>query len=91
VEKATRLSSSLLCAPLGTAVAVRPTPEMLAAAGDSAAQALLAAEPEAVAAYDHVPVRAAAAVFTMDTASEVFMLHSAKVGEEPSPGQGGLH
>lgn len=64
----------------GTAVAVRPTPEMMAAADDTAAQAVLAAEPEAVAAYDHVPVRAGAAVFTMDTASEVFMLHSGKVG-----------
>ena len=61
-------------------MAVRPTAEMLAAAEDSAAQAVLAAEPEAVGVYDHVPVRAGAAVFTMDTASEVFMLHSGKVG-----------
>jgi hypothetical protein len=60
-------------------VAVRPTPEMLAAAEDSAAQAVLAAEPGAVGVYDHVPVRGGAAVFTMDTASEVFMLHSGKV------------
>ena len=60
-------------------MAVRPTAEMLAAAEDSAAQAVLAAEPEAVGVYDHVPVRAGAAVFTMDTASEVFMLHSGKV------------
>ena len=58
---------------------MRPTPEMLAGSGDSDAQAVLAAEPGAVAAYDHVPMRAAAAVFSMDTASEVFMLHTAKV------------
>lgn len=63
----------------GAAVAVRPTAEMLAAAEDSAAQSVLVAEPEAVGVYDHVPVRAGAAVFTMDTASEVFMLHSGKV------------
>ena len=58
---------------------MRPTPDMLAAAEDSAAQAVLATEPEAVGVYDHVPVRSGAAVFTMDTASEVFMLHSGKV------------
>jgi hypothetical protein len=63
----------------GAAVAVRPTADMLAAAEDSAAQAVLVAEPGAVGVYDHVPVRAGAAVFTMDTASEVFMLHSGKV------------
>jgi hypothetical protein len=60
-------------------VAVRPTPETLAAVEDSAAQAVLAAEPGAVGVYDRLPVRAGAAVFTMDTASEVFMLHSGKV------------
>ena len=60
-------------------MAVRPSAEMRAGAEGSAAQEALAAEPEAVGAYDRVPVRSAAAVFTMDTASEVFMLHSAKV------------
>src|SRR4051812_33322608 len=62
----------------GTAVAMRPTAEMLAGSEDTHALAALLSEPSAVAAYDHVPVRSAAAVFTMDTASEVFMLHSAK-------------
>lgn len=46
---------------------------------DSAAKAALQSDPEAVAAYDRIPLAAASAVFTMDTASEMFTLHSGQV------------
>ena len=63
----------------GMAIAVRPTAEMVSAAEVTAASAALSSEAEAVGAYDHVTFTSAAAVFTMDTASEVFVLHSAQV------------
>ena len=61
------------------AIAIRPTAEMQSIAEGTAARDALVREPDAVGAYDHVPFASAAAVFTMDTASEVFMLHSAQV------------
>ena len=61
------------------AIAVRPTAQMQSVAEVTAASAALSSEAEAVGAYDHVPFTSAAAVFTMDTASEVFVLHSAQV------------
>lgn len=59
--------------------AIRPTKEMLEGVEHSHAQAAMLSEGSAVGAYDHVPVASAAGVYTFDTASEVFMLHSAKV------------
>lgn len=66
-----------LCA--GMAIAVRPTADMQSSSESTAALDTLNSEPNAVGAYDHVPFASAAAVFTMDTASEVFILHSAQV------------
>lgn len=63
----------------GTVEAVRPTAEMMATAEASPALNILQAEPSAVGAYDCLPMASTAAVYTFDTASEVFMLHSAKV------------
>jgi hypothetical protein len=50
-----------------------------------AAQVLLA-EPSAVAAYDRVPATAANGVFTLDTSTEMFVLHSGQA----VPAGGGL-
>jgi len=63
----------------GMAIAVRPTADMQSSSESTAALDTLNSEPNAVGAYDHVPFASAAAVFTMDTASEVFILHSAQV------------
>ena len=63
----------------GTAVTTKATPEMLAAMEPSAAQQALATELRALAAYDRVPCAAASAVFTMDTATEIFLLHTLQV------------
>ncbi len=73
--------ASVSCA--GTVAAMRPTEEMLAAAQPSHAQAAMLSEAAAVGAYDQVPVAFAAGVYAFDTASEVFMLHSAKVTAAP--------
>ena len=63
----------------GTAVTCKPTPEMLGAMEPSNARSTLEAEPGAVAAYDQVPCKAASAVFTMDTSTDIFMLHTLQV------------
>ena len=64
----------------GTAIAVAPTPGMVALLEDTAAcAALTEAGNVAVGAYDRIPFSSAAAVFTMDTASECFLLHAAQV------------
>ena len=65
--------------PAGTAVTTKAAPGMLAAMEDSPAQQALAAEPQALAAYDRVPAAAASAVFTMDTATDIFLLHTLQV------------
>ena len=68
------------CWATGTAIAVAPTPGMVALLEDTAASAALTeAGSVAVGAYDRVPFSSAAAVFTMDTASECFLLHAAQV------------
>lgn len=76
-----RRASATLVAHLvtGTFEAVRPTAAMMAAAEPSPALDTLRAEPLAVGTYDRLPMASTAAVYTFDTASEVFMLHSAKV------------
>ena len=58
---------------------MQPTEEMVEAAEQSHAQEAMLSDDRAVGAYDHVPMASAAGVYTFDTASEVFMLHSAKV------------
>ena len=63
----------------GMAIAMRPTAAMLEGAEGTAALDVMMSEPDAVGAYDRVPFASAAAVFTMDTASEVFVLHSSQV------------
>jgi len=63
----------------GIATAVRPSERALRDADDTAALEALQGEPEAVGAYDHVPFASATAVFLMDTASEVFVIHRAQV------------
>ena len=57
----------------------KPTPEMLAGMEPSNARSTLVAEPGALAAYDQVPCKAASAVFTMDTSTDIFMLHTLQV------------
>jgi hypothetical protein len=66
------------CRAEGTAVAIAPTPEMLGSVERTAARTALEATAAqgAIAAYDRVPFVSAAAVFTMDTSSDIFMLHS---------------
>ena len=76
--------SGALDAPVfsGTAVAVRPPPPGTQGGGGAAAlepsdaQTALAASPSAVAAYDRIPLAGASAVFALDTAADVLLLHS---------------
>ena len=63
----------------GTAVTTKPTPAMMGGMEASNAQKVLLAEPGAVAAYDLVPCKAASAVFTMDTSTDIFLLHTLQV------------
>ena len=61
----------------GTAWAVRPNAAQLAECEQTEAVVALLGEPGAVGAWDRVPLSAAGAVFTLDTAKETFELHSA--------------
>ena len=65
--------------PAGIATAVRPADRALPDAEPTAALDAMRSEPAAVGAYDHVPFASATAVFLMDTASEVFVVHRAQV------------
>ena len=65
--------------PAGTAVAAAPSEDMLANTEDCAAKATLVAARGSVAAYDKVPFAAASCLFTMDTATSIFLLHSFQV------------
>ncbi|KAL3160063.1 hypothetical protein ABBQ38_009778 [Trebouxia sp. C0009 RCD-2024] len=60
----------------GTAVAAAPSEDMLASTEDCAAKATLVAASGSVAAYDKVPLAAASCLFTMDTATSIFLMHS---------------
>lgn len=75
----------------GSASGVRPKAEMLGVAGGEGSSAgdALNGEKTAVAAYDVFPLVGGQAVFTMDTATELFSLHSAQVTEEGDLGKGG--
>lgn len=52
---------------------------MLASTEECAAKATLAATSGSVAAYDKVPLAAASCLFTMDTSSNILLLHSFQV------------
>lgn len=56
-------------------MAVRPPDEVLAAQEDTPALRVLYAHPTAVAAYDHAPALAAAAVFSLDKRTDVMLIH----------------
>ena len=58
---------------------MRPTQGMLAAAEDSPAKAAVAAEVQAVGAFDRVPFSSGSCIFTMDTATDIFIMHSIQV------------
>ena len=64
----------------GTAVAMVPDGEMLAGMEESQARDTLAAEPQAAAAYDRIPLGSGSCVFTMDTSTDILLLHSMQVG-----------
>ena len=65
---------------------MRPSERALRGAEGTAALDAMRSEPEAVGAYDHVPFASATAVFLMDTASEVFVIHRAQVPDYIPPG-----
>ncbi|KAK9840821.1 hypothetical protein WJX81_007219 [Elliptochloris bilobata] len=60
----------------GTAVATPPTPEEVAGMEDSNAKATLRDFPGTAGVYDLVPIASASAVFTLDTSTDIFLLHS---------------
>ena len=64
----------------GTAVAMVPDSDMLAAMEASQAVDTMRSEPQAAAAYDRIPFSSGSCVFTMDTSSEILLLHSMQVG-----------
>ena len=53
-----------------------PAPADVAAMEDSAAKETLREFPHAAGAYDRVPFAAASAVWSMDTSTDIFLLHS---------------
>ena len=63
----------------GTAVATEPTAAMHAAAEDCAAKATLQGTEGSVGAYDKLPLASASCLFTMDTSTDIFILHSFQV------------
>lgn len=70
----------------GSASALRPPPALLVGVEDTPALQALLSDPSAVVAYDRVPASAANGVFTLDTATEMFVLHSGQA----VPAGGGL-
>lgn len=66
--------------PAGTAVATAPSESMLESSEDCAAKATLMATSGSAGAYDKVPLAAASCLFTMDTSTDIFLMHSFQVG-----------
>jgi len=66
-----------------------PKGEDVAAMEDSNAKETLQEFPRAAGAYDRMPFGSAAAVWTLDTSTDIFLLHSFQVGcpiiAPPSP------
>ncbi len=56
-----------------------PSKDMQTGAEDTAASQVLEAKPRAAAAYDHVPFKSATCVYTLDTSTNIFLLHSIQV------------
>ena len=57
-----------------------PKAEDVAAMEDSNAKETLQEFPRAAGAYDRMPFASAAAVWTLDTSTDIFLLHSFQVG-----------
>ncbi|KAK9862508.1 hypothetical protein WJX84_009406 [Apatococcus fuscideae] len=68
----------------GTAVAMAPSSSMQEGLGQNAATKALKAEPQAAAAYDHIPFKSASCVYTLDTSTNIFLMHS--IQAEPLSG-----
>ncbi|KAK9804274.1 hypothetical protein WJX72_004315 [[Myrmecia] bisecta] len=68
----------------GTAVTVRSSPDDVGPGDKTAAQDVLDGQAGALAAYDRLPLASASAVFTLDTSTDIFLLHSFQV--EPLDG-----
>ena len=63
-----------------------PDKEMLAAMEPSQDKDTLVGEPLAAAAYDRVPFSTGSCVFTMDTSTDILLLHSMQVvSSHPTP------
>lgn len=62
----------------GSISAMRPSAAVLEGTEDTVALRALLGAPAAVAAYDRVPATAATAVFTLDTSTEMLVVHSAQ-------------
>ena len=63
----------------GTAVATAPSAEMLQVTEDCAAKTTLQGSEGSVGAYDKVPLASASCLFSMDTSTDIFIMHSFQV------------
>ena len=63
----------------GTAVAMPPSRVDVEAMEDSSARETLLEFPSAAGVYDRVPFSSASAVWTLDTSTDIFLLHSIQV------------
>ena len=63
----------------GTAVATAPSKSMLELSEDCDAKSTLVGTQGCVGAYDKMPLASASCLFTMDTSSDIFIMHSFQV------------
>ena len=63
----------------GTAVATAPSEAMLQATEACAARSTIVQTAGSVGAYDKMPLASASCLFTMDTSSDIFIMHSFQV------------
>ena len=63
----------------GTAVAAAPSKSMLDLSEDCDAKSTLVQTQGCVGAYDKMPLASASCLFTMDTSSDIFIMHSFQV------------
>ncbi len=63
----------------GTAVATAPSKSMLELSEDCDAKSTLVQTQGCVGAYDKMPLASASCLFTMDTSSDIFIMHSFQV------------
>ncbi len=78
------LPFKMMIVPSGTAVATPPRAQEVEAMEDSSARATLQEFPRAAGAYDRMPFASATAVWTLDTSTDIFLLHSFQVRCSPS-------